>query len=187
MTARSPPADRAAPPSFFGRPPPSECAACTPPCTSAAAASPPPARPPPLPPPRLARPWGHPVSPSSVISGVGTVSLILAQRELRVLAVVVGDSEVPPPQAMPEATRATTKGRASSAACSRLVRGLVGRPSAADRTARQLKGHETGSKHQEDPAGCVEIDDQPADQAEGGHQPQNSHESHLPQVPCLAL
>src|SRR6266851_7516006 len=80
MTARSPPADRAAPPSFFGRPPPSECAACTPPCTSAAAASPPPARPPPLPPPRLARPWGHPVSPSSVISGVGTVSLILAQR-----------------------------------------------------------------------------------------------------------
>src|SRR6266851_2989908 len=80
MTARSPPADRAAPPSFFGRPPPSECAACTPPCTSAAAASPPPARPPPLPPPRLARPWGHPVSPSSVISGVGTVSVILAQR-----------------------------------------------------------------------------------------------------------
>src|SRR5215468_946322 len=43
---------------------------------SAAWASPPPARPPLLP----GRPWGHPLSPSSVISGGGTVSVIVTQR-----------------------------------------------------------------------------------------------------------
>src|SRR5262249_47028829 len=66
------------PPASRTRPPPARCAACTPPYTFAAWASPPPARPP----SRLfpARPWDHPVSPSSLISGGGTVSVILTQR-----------------------------------------------------------------------------------------------------------
>jgi hypothetical protein len=49
------------------RRPPSRSAACTQLCTSAAAASPPPVRPPP--PPSPARPWAHPVSPSTINSG----------------------------------------------------------------------------------------------------------------------
>src|SRR6516162_3868084 len=77
--AAAPPPPRAS----CRRRPPGGSGACTRRCTTAAAASPPRAHRPPLRAHRLVRPWGgHPLSPSTVISGGLTVSLILAQRGL---------------------------------------------------------------------------------------------------------
>jgi len=42
---------------------------------------------------------------------------------------------------------------------------------ASERLTRELEGHEAHGEDHEDPAGGVEIHDQPADHAEGSHQP----------------